>query len=166
MMITTMNLELKDVPGQLAKALEPFSSYNANIVSVVHHREEKTPRGTVPVEIKVEVEEDIIDSIKKELRNRGVEIVQVGEEYLGKSFFVILIGHVVHTDIMDTIDRIDEKGFSEVKDLSLKMPEINAESSAKLLINADGEKGVEETLELVKEIADEKDLKLITEMRV
>lgn len=165
-MITTLNLELKDVPGQLEKALEPFSSHNANIVSVVHHRDEKTPRGTVPVEVKVNVEEEIVESIIEELRNRDIKIVQIGEEDLGRSFFVILIGHVVHSDIMDTIDRIDEKGFSEVKDLSLKMPGINEESSARLLIKADGDEGVDKTIDLIKEIAEEKDLKLITEMKV
>ncbi len=165
-MITTLNLELKDVPGQLEKALEPFSEYNANIVSVVHHRENKTPRGTVPVEIKVDVGDEVVDSIIRSLRKRDIEIVQIGEENLSQSFFVILIGHVVHSDIMDTIDRIDDTGFSEVKDLSLKMPGINEESSARLLIKADGKKGVRQTIDLVQDLADEKNLKLITEMDV
>lgn len=165
-MINTFNLELRDVPGQLEKALEPFSENGANILSVVHHRENKTPRGTVPVEVKVDVGEEVIESITGDLRERSIEIVKIGEEGLSRSFMVILIGHVVHSSIRDTIDRIDDTGFAEVKDLSLKMPGINEESAARLLIKADGKSGVDKTIDLIKDIADEKELKLITEMDV
>ncbi|RZN62666.1 hypothetical protein [Methanonatronarchaeum sp. AMET6-2] len=165
-MITTFDLELKDIPGQLVDALEPFSSYGANIVSVVHHREKKTPRGTVPVELKVEVDGDRLERIIDELDERDIQIVQMGEERLGVSFSVVLIGHVVHTGIRDTIDRIDDTGYAEVIDLSLSMPGIGEESSARLLIKTmDGEKA-EKTMELIEGIAEEKDLKLIREMEV
>ncbi len=165
-MINTLNLELKDVPGQLKKALEPFSENGANILSVVHHRENKTPRGTVPVEVKVDVTEEVIQAIIEDLRERNVEIAKIGEEDLSRSFNVILIGHVVHSDIKDSIERIDKTGFSEVKDLSLKMPGIEEQSSARLLVKADGDLGVKKTINLIEEIAQEKNLKVITEMEV
>ncbi|PTD94615.1 amino acid-binding protein [archaeon SCG-AAA382B04] len=165
-MINTLNLELKDIPGQLEKALGGFSKHDANILSVVHHREDKTPRGTVPVEVKVDVGEVVIEKIIEDLRSRDVEIVKVGEENLSRSFMVILIGHVVHSDIRDTINKIDDTGLAEVKDLSLKMPGINKESTARLFIKADGESGVKKTINLIKDIAKEKELKVITEMDV
>ena len=52
----SMNLELQDIPGQLLLALQPLSENKANIISVVHHRENMTPRGMIPVRLMVEID--------------------------------------------------------------------------------------------------------------
>ena len=41
-------LELLDVPGQLLDALDPIGKLGANIVAVIHQRDVKTERGTIP----------------------------------------------------------------------------------------------------------------------
>ena len=170
-MITTLNLELKDVPGQLVEALEPFSKYGTNIISVAHHREKKTPKGTVPVEISVETDsededKERLDEVIAELEERGVEIVSVGKERLEESFSIIMIGHIVHKGIREMIDLIDDTGFAEVIDLDLSMPGINERSSARFFIKAAGKKYASKTVELMEEAAEEKDLKIIKEMNI
>ena len=76
----SMDLELQDVPGQLLLSLEPFKKYKGNIISVVHHRDRKTPRGTVPVQIVFEIDPSNIDNVKKQLQENGIVVVRAGEE--------------------------------------------------------------------------------------
>jgi len=47
-------LDVPDVPGQLLEVLEPMGRLGANIVAVIHQRDVKTERGTVPVQITIE----------------------------------------------------------------------------------------------------------------
>jgi ACT domain-containing protein len=78
----------------------------------------------------------------------------------------VLIGHIIHSDIGDTIDRIDSTGFAEVVDLSLSMPAIKKTSSAYLVINAEGENELKNALEILREVAIKKDLLMIEPIRL
>jgi len=78
----------------------------------------------------------------------------------------VLIGHIIHSDIGDTIDRIDSTGFAEVVDLSLSMPAIEKTSSAYLVINAEGENELKNALEILREVAIKKDLLMIEPIRL
>lgn len=159
-----LSIELEDVPGELLRALEPLSDIGANIVSVVHHREKRTARGTLPVELEVEVERDKLDGLLDALRKRGIQIINVGHRRLREKIDVVLIGHVLHTGIQDTIDRIDSTGYSEVVDMAMDMPGIQERSSARLGIRtASGEK-TERVLDLLSEIAEEKNLTLVKDV--
>lgn len=165
-MIVSMTLELKDIPGQLVLALSPISELHGNIMSVVHQHEEKTPRGTIPVQITFEIDQKILNKLIERLEESGVRVARVGEERLRSSVSVILIGHVIHSDIGDTIDTIDSTGFAEVVDLSLSMPAIEKTSSAYLVINAVGEKELKRAIEVLREVADKKDLLMIEPIRL
>ena len=160
MRITT-DLELKDTPGQLVLALQPISDFEGNIVSVVHHRDKKTPRGMIPVQVAFEIGGDKLNDLIDKLKKNGIIVARVGEERLCESRVVILIGHIVHSDIRDTIDQIDATGYAEVVDLAMSMPGINQRSSARLVINATGKKERESAVDLLRGIAYEKDLLLI-----
>ena len=160
MRITT-DLELKDTPGQLVLALQPISDFDGNIVSVVHHRDKKTPRGTIPVQVAFEIDGEKVNDLIDKLKKNGIIVARVGEERLRESRVVILIGHIVHSDIRDTIDQIDATGYAEVVDLAMSMPGINQRSSARLVINATGKKEMESAVDLLRNIACEKDLLLI-----
>ncbi len=160
MRITT-DLELKDTPGQLVLALQPISDFDGNIVSVVHHRDKKTPRGTIPVQVAFEIDGEKVNDLIDKLKKNGIIVARVGEERLRESRVVILIGHIVHSDIRDTIDQIDATGYAEVVDLAMSMPGINQRSSARLVINATGKKEMESAVDLLRDIACEKDLLLI-----
>ncbi len=165
-MIVSMTLELKDIPGQLVIALSPISELHGNIMSVVHQHEEKTPRGTIPVQVTFEIDQKILNKLIERLEKSGVRVARVGEERLRSSVSVILIGHIIHSDIGDTIDRIDSTGFAEVVDLSLSMPAIEKTSSAYLVINAVGEKELKKALDVLREVANKKDLLMIEPIRL
>lgn len=165
-MIVSMTLELKDIPGQLVLALAPISELHGNIMSVVHQHEEKTPRGTIPVQVTFEIDQGVLDELIEKLEKSGVGVARVGEERLRSSISVVLIGHIIHSDIGDTIDRIDSTGFAEVVDLSLSMPAIEKTSSAYLVINAEGENELKNALEILREVAIKKDLLMIEPIRL
>jgi ACT domain-containing protein len=165
-MIVSMTLELKDIPGQLVLALAPISELHGNIMSVIHQHEEKTPRGTIPVQITFEIDQRVLDELIERLEKSGVKVARVGEERLRSSVSVVLIGHIIHSDIGDTIDRIDSTGYAEVVDLSLSMPAIEKTSSAYLVINAVGENELKKALEILRDVASYKDLLMIEPLRL
>lgn len=164
-MRVTMDLELKDIPGQLVLALRPISELGGNIVSVTHHREKKTPRGLIPVQIAFEIDEARVDILVGRLKDDGIVIAQIGRERLRERAVVILVGHIVHSNIRDTIDQIDGTGYAEVNDLAMAMPGIEQYSSARLIISAMGKKELSNAMVLLRNIAHEKGLLLIERVK-
>ena len=160
-MIVSMDLELKDRPGQLVQALKPLSTFGANIMSVLHHHDQRTPRGAIPVQVVFQLTNGKLNDIIAELEEGGVRIVCVGKKLMYEEVTVILIGHIVHSDMGDTIDQIDSTGFAEVVKLSISMPWINEPSSASLVINAIGKTQLGKALDILRRVALEKDLLVI-----
>lgn len=165
-MIVSMTLELKDIPGQLVLALSPISELHGNIMSVVHQHEEKTPRGTIPVQVTFEIDQGVLNELTERLENSGVRVARVGEERLRSSVSVVLIGHIIHSDIGDTIEKIDSTGFAEVVDLSISMPAIEKTSSAYLVINAVGEDELKKAVKILRDVAETKDLLMIEPIKL
>ncbi len=155
-----MDLELKDIPGQLVKALEPISDSGGNIITVVHHHEQRTNRGTIPLQVVFDME-DGLEALKEKLESRGIKVVRFNEVRLLVRKVVVLVGHIIHSDIRDTIDHIDSTGFAEVVDLSMSMPGIALKSSARIGISAAGKAEMKKALKLLRQIAKEKDLLVI-----
>jgi len=156
----TMDLELKDIPGQLVKALEPISDAGGNIVSIVHHHEQRTSRGTIPLLVIFDME-DGLGALKEKLESRGIKIVRFNQVRLLERKTVVLVGHIIHSDIRDTIEQIDSTGYAEVVDLAMSMPGITLKSSARIGINATGKGDMKKAIRLLRNIAREKDLLLI-----
>ncbi len=156
----SLELELKDKPGQLVNALEPISRLGGNIVSVVHIREEiKGER--VPVHVIFDVDNHgRLEKILKELEARDVLISKIGEEKKKGIISIMLIGHVVDTDLKDTLDRINEIG-AKVIDLDLEMPHPEKESSAKMNIEISEDIMKKKVFEVIEKIAEEKNLLVI-----
>ncbi|MGA9097841.1 MAG: amino acid-binding protein [Methanotrichaceae archaeon] len=157
----SMDLELQDIPGQLLLALQPLKDNKANIISVVHHRERKTPRGMIPVRFVVEMDRSKLDIVKTQLKNSGIAVVRAGEDRFIEAVSVVLVGHIINSDLGDTIRRIDSTGFAEVMDLALSMPGIDEPSSAYLKIRATGKAEIQKSLMMLREIGAEKKLLVI-----
>jgi ACT domain-containing protein len=157
----SMDLELKDTPGQLMHVLTPISDLGGNITSVVHHHDKKTFRNTVPVSVILEIDEQTLGELQDGLERNGVTIVRVGKMRLRATTHILLIGHIIHTDLRDTIDEIDATGFAEVQDLSLSMPAIDGPSSAVITIMATGDKELKTSTGILRQIAERKDLLII-----
>ncbi|MFQ5800292.1 MAG: ACT domain-containing protein [Candidatus Hydrothermarchaeales archaeon] len=162
-----LDVELKDRPGQLVRALEPISRLGGNIISVVHIREELTKRGRVPVHFTIDVENGgILERILEELGERDIWISKVGEVKKKERIKVILIGHVVDTDIRDTIDRLNEIPGIMVADMALSMPNPQEETSALMDIEASRPEKIKTAISELESIAHEKSLVVIKSLGV
>ncbi len=157
----SMDLELQDTPGQLIHVLAPVSELGGNIMSVVHHHDKKTFRNTVPVYVIFDIDELKLEELKERLEARGITIVRIGKMRLRARTHVLLIGHVIHTDLRETIDHIDGTGFAEVQDLSLSMPAIDGPSSAVVTIMATGVDELKRAISMLRDVAADKNLLII-----
>jgi ACT domain-containing protein len=157
----SMDLELKDTPGQLINVLTPVSDLGGNVLSIVHHHDKKTFRNTVPVYVIFDIEEHKLEELQEGLKKNGVTVVRIGKMRLRARAHVLLIGHIIHTDLRETIDKIDSTGFAEVQDLNLSMPAIDGPSSAIVTIMATGNEELKTSIAILKDVAECKDLLVI-----
>ena len=157
----TIRLELVDEPGELLRALEPIANNGGNLLSIFHERGNLTPRGHIPVEVDIEATEAQFDVIVQALRDAGVNVIQAGAERYSEELTVVLVGHLVETDLSDTLQRFSDCGGVSVGDVSLSAPQgTDGESSARLrLVASEGQST--DALRTVRAVADEKDLRLI-----
>lgn len=157
----TVRLELVDEPGELLNALRPIAENGGNLLSIYHERGSLTPRGRIPVEVDVECAPERFDRIVTALRETGVNVIQAGEERYSEALTVLLVGHLIETDLSGTLNRLEESTNASVVDLSLAAPQGTAETSSARLRFAVETNGIEATLAAVRDLADEKDLLLI-----
>jgi len=161
----TVRLELSDEPGELLAALEPIAGNGGNLLSIFHERGNLTPRGRIPVEVDLEATPERFETIVEALRAAGVNVVQAGQERYSEEVTVLLVGHLVDTDLSDTLSQLRAENGA-VADLSLSAPEGAAgESSARVRLKTD-QGAVEETLQAVRSVADQKDLRVIEPLAV
>ena len=74
---------------------------------------------------------------------------------------VVLIGHIVDTDLRDTIDKMNEIRGVMVADVVLAMPHPEKESSARMDIEVSSEVKIKTAMKRLDEIAVEKKLVVI-----
>ena len=160
----SLRLELNDKPGQLLAAIKPVSDSGANIISIMHQRGAETSNGTLIVDIVVSLPQNRLDQLKSALTANGIEIIRVGTDHLTCTKTFILIGHILHTDLTDTVNRIDRANVAEVTELHIIMPQITQPSTAKLTIKAAGAAEMEQAFDILMTIAAEKHLLIIDEM--
>jgi len=157
----TVRLELRDRPGELLRALEPVAEHGGNLLSIFHERGNLTPRGHIPVEVDMEATPQQFEAIVTELQAADMSVIQAGEERYDDELTLLLVGHLVDTDLSDTLSTIQEATGASVKDLSLSAPEgTEGESSARLWLATQSGR-TEAVLDAVRSIADQKDLRVV-----
>jgi len=164
MAIVTLVVELKDKPGQLVKVIEPVSKHRGNILSIIHQREKKTDK--VPVEISIEIDEKNVEKLVESIRAQGVVVKSYNEVRLTATTSVMLIGHIIHTDLADTIDAVDKTGFAEVVEMHISMPCLDKPSTAMVTISATGEDKLKEAISGLKEVCRKKNITVIEPLEV
>jgi ACT domain-containing protein len=157
----TVRLELVDEPGQLLAALRPIAENGGNLLSIFHERGNLTPRGRIPVEVDLECPPDRFETIVDALRAEGVNVIQAGAERYGEELSILLVGHLVDTDLSDTLRRIEECSSASLSDLSLNAPEGREDvSSARLrLATRPGE--AQATIDAIRAVAEEKEFHVV-----
>jgi len=134
----TVRLELVDRPGELLRALEPIADNGGNLLSIFHERGSLTPRGHIPVEVDLECPPDRFEEIVAALRAEGINVIQAGAEAYGEDVVLLLIGHLIETDLSDTLTRIESCSTATVVDFAFAAPENGGElSSARLRLAAE-----------------------------
>jgi ACT domain-containing protein len=157
----SMKLEMKDQPGQLVAALQPISAVGGNIIAVIHQREPHAATEVLDVQIVLELPEGRLEKLLALLRQQGVKVVRIGEERLLYECTLIMIGHLMHTDISDTVDQIDTTGSAEVTELSLVMPAIDSPSSARITIRSTTRTEMERAIRILRRVAEQKNILII-----
>jgi len=161
-MRVSLDVELKDIPGQLIQALEPISQQGGNFISVLHLREEVVHGRWIPVHVIAEIETpEKLEKVLEELEARDIRVSKVGEVGKKERITLGLVGHIVDTDLGDTIDRINSIQGVLVSDVKLAMPHPEKESSGLMQIDVDDPQKVKQVLERLEEIGREKNLLLI-----
>ena len=156
-----MKLEMKDSPGQLVAALKPISDAGGNIQAVIHQHNPDSGSDTLVVQIVLELPEGRLENLIALLKEQDVHIQRIGEERLLYRRTVILIGHLMHTDLSDTIDQIDSTGFAEVSELAMSLPAVNERASSRITIKALSKDDMESALAILRRVSLKKFLLLI-----
>lgn len=156
-------LDLQDVPGKLMEALEPVGRLGANIVTVIHQRDVKTERGTIPVQITIEGDKETLDKVMDALEFKDIQIMEVDGVLRKEQITTILVGDIVKKDVQDTVARINQLKGVRVADLDSKMSDNPENSATKMVMEADfGLK--KEVLKNIKEVGVEKGFLVINEV--
>ncbi len=157
----TIRLELLDRPGELRRALDPIAEHDGNLRSVFHERGNVTPRGHIPVEVDLTATPAQFDAIVSALHETEVTVMQAGSQQYTEELTVLLVGHLVDTDLSDTLSRIEQSTGTSVRDVALAAPEGTAgKSSARIRLATEAD-ATDETLAAVREVAAEKDLRVV-----
>lgn len=156
-------LELLDIPGQLIDALEPIGRLGANIVTVIHQRDVKTERGTVPVQITIEGDKDTLDKVIRTLESQNIQIMEVDGVLRKEKIRTILIGNIVDSDVKDALEKLNNIEGVRVADFNLKIGNDPEKSASKIVIEADyGKK--KNIMKKIKEIGENKGFLVINEV--
>ncbi|WP_058828436.1 hypothetical protein [Haloferax sp. Q22] len=162
----TLRLELVDKPGELMRSLQPIAEHGGNLLSIFHERGNVTPRGYIPVEVDIESTPDRFDSIVEELSDANVNVVQAGTERYSDHLTVILSGHLIETDLSDTLTQLEATRNATVTDISLSAPTGSLDVSSARLRLATASGSTEDVLASMREIAEEKGLQIVEPLTV
>ena len=161
-----INLEVKipDTPGSLIELIRPISQNGGNIYGILHFHDRKI-NNRIPVNISFELSEEIqevsLQNIKKELKEKNIQIENINYGIEKNLITIILTGHVFDTDVMDTIKRLASKNIN-VLELQAKFTELEEVSNVKLRIEFPEDMNKKELTNELRKICEEKKLFLIT----
>ena len=155
-------LEVLDVPGQLVSILHPISELGANVVTIVHKREIRAEEGKAAIEIVLEGERENLQAVVDRFKELDISLVEVDDSVKKEKLSTILYGHIIDTDLRDTVDKINAVDGLVVSDLQLKL-DGELKSTALLTIELDlGKREI--AYNKIMEIAKEKDFLVIDEV--
>lgn len=135
-MRVNVDLRLKDVPGQLIRALEPISLNEGNIVGVIHNHDLVTG-GRISVNVTFEYRDQrALDAIFAAWKERGVEVVKMGEIVRTYSTEYLLVGDLPHSTLQSITEGVERMEGIETIDLQYSLSTSTASKSVLLLVNA------------------------------
>lgn len=161
-----INLEvmIPDSPGSLIELIKPISKNGGNIYGILHFHDKKV-NNMIPVRVTFELSKDIrelsLQNIRRELKEKEIEIENITYDIEKNRITVLLTGHVFDTDVLDTIKRLASKNIT-VSDLAAKFTELEEVSNVKLRIEFPENMTKKELINELRKICKEKQLFLIS----
>lgn len=102
-----VDLRLRDIPGQLVKALDPISEVDGNIVGVVHHRDVVIgDRITVNVTFEVRSER-VLKNILDTWESRDVEVARLDPLFETFPLEFLLVGEMSPKELREIGDSLE-----------------------------------------------------------
>ena len=117
-MLVTANIYVRDVPGQLVAALEPMSTVNANIIGVVHSRDQ-TMSGRISVDLTFDIDPDLIETLKNIWVSKDVIVAKIGTVIDLHNTVFMVIGDVTASSMDAIMAAAKEKAAVEACDIRI-----------------------------------------------
>ena len=117
-MLVTANIYVRDVPGQLVAALEPMSTVNANIIGVVHSRDQ-TISGRIAVDLTFDIDPDLIETLKNIWVSKDMVVAKIGTVIDLHNTVFMVIGDVTASAMDDIMAAARDKLSIEACDIRL-----------------------------------------------
>jgi ACT domain-containing protein len=134
-MRVNVDLRLKDVPGQLIRALEPISLNEGNIVGVIHNHEQVTG-GRISVNVTFEAKDQrTLDAIFAMWKERGVEVAKMGEIYRTFAAEYLLVGDLTQAMLRSITEKLEKMDGIDSIDLQYSLSTSTENKSVLLLVN-------------------------------
>lgn len=160
------DIRLKDVPGQLIKALEPISLNDGNIVGVIHDHE-KVTGGRIAVNVTFEAkDQQRIDAIVGTWKERGVEVIKMDEIVRTFSAEYLLMGELPRKTLRSITDKLEKMAGVDSIDLQYSLSTSSDSKSVMLLVNVRERERVKDVDKFLKDRSRRDDFLLVRGMGV
>jgi len=124
------DLRLKDVPGQLVRALEPISSNDGNIVSVVHHHD-VVVGGRITVNVAFEVKsQKALESILGIWKERDMDVARLSSMFETYEFEYLIVGDILPSELREITDGIESMPELDSVDIRYSVSPATGEKAA------------------------------------
>ncbi|MDD1769644.1 MAG: hypothetical protein LUO79_01025 [Methanomassiliicoccales archaeon] len=101
------DLRLKDVPGQLVKALEPVSTFDGNIIGVVHHHD-NIAGGRISVNLTFEVKtQKQLENMLRAWKESDVDVAKLSSLFETYEFDYVIAGDISPQELREITDGIE-----------------------------------------------------------
>ena len=117
-MLVNADIYVKDVPGQLVAALDPMSVLNANIIGVVHSREQVIS-GRITVNLTFDIDPERIDKLKEIWKEKDVIVVRIDSAIDLRSIVFMIIGDINAVTIEELMIAATEKVDIQSKNIRI-----------------------------------------------
>jgi ACT domain-containing protein len=116
-MRVNVDIQLKDIPGQLIGALEPISKNDGNIRGVVH-RHDVISGGKIAINITFEVgNQRALDNILAEWKGKEVDVLKIDHLFETFKLDYVIVGELPPAEVRRIIEGIQALGDVESIDI-------------------------------------------------
>jgi len=154
-MKVNVDLRLKDVPGQLVKALEPISEAEGNIVGVVHDRD-VVVGDRIAVNVTFEVgSEALLRKVLVAWEERGVDVARLDPLFETFPLEFLLVGRMSPSELRQIGESLESMEELESIDIRYAGSTTSDEKAALVFGKVRRRQGIDKVEEFLRRRSDE-----------